>query len=487
MTNKLSGSKGRKCPCVRRSQMTPYLKPRTVGALAFRGHASDGRWNHLARGGSAPSVTHKIYTSARRRAWPKLIVRPREVLMRRAIPNFISCIVLGACTIAPESNCPGHFTPDNFACAWDYCVDHPEDSRCLDAGMAMDGSTIDSGRDMDASSDADCGERCKPDGDAASQACDEPGDCTNTTLPHCGPAGKCVACLQSEHCPATDPVCSGNACSGCVAPGDCSARTGTLACDTSSGDCVECTANDDSACTSQDEVCTDGGKICVECNLSEDCDLVTKPFCDGHSCRGCMNNAECEGGTVCRTSTGECVECVPNQDNPAQESCANGNACNPVTFTCTGQPRRSIGFCGQSTLPDVGVVRCVSDSECIAGHRCVATEFPAQTPYGNYCLEQKDSGSCPNRSAAKRAATSTLGVPGSYCFPNDTFTTCEGVLDFKNVCDEDADCGATGVSDGLCVDSACSYGCDSRRDCSGSTETKNNCIGPGSAQYCNPN
>lgn len=255
------------------------------------------------------------------------------------------------------------------------CISTTLDSD--DASISMDGSTIDSGNNMDASSDADCEERCKPDDDVAPQACDEPADCTNAALPHCGPAGKCVACLESAQCPAGAPVCSGSACAACTGPNNCSGRTGTLACDTASGSCVECTAEDDHACTSRSKVCVSDGTTCVECNVNTDCPNAT-PQCSNHACEPCSDNNQCEGRTEGNTSlhlcVGEqCVQCTPETE---AQHCGQ-NACDPKTLTCTSTKRNSLATCRE----------CRSDNECIANHKCIEVPFQGQ-PSGWFCMRQ---------------------------------------------------------------------------------------------------
>jgi hypothetical protein len=264
-------------------------------------------------------------------------------------------------------------------------------------------------------------------------------------------------------------------CEPCHDNGDCE---GALVCAPGTG-CVACTDSDSSKCDLSTPVCLTGGNTCVQCNEAVDCGDPLKPICDDHECRACTTDNDCAGdGKVCREDTGECVACEPNKEDPAQENCDNGNACDPTAFTCTGAPRGTLNGCA----------KCVSDNECLAGARCVPTSFEG-LPYGTYCLEQKDSGACPNRFAAKRTATSTLGHEASYCFPDDQFATCEAISNFQNLCEEDGECGAEGVDDGLCKDNRCTYGCDSESDCSGpmSPPAPPNCIGVGGAQYCNPN
>jgi len=305
-----------------------------------------------------------------------------------------------------------------------YCQDHPEDGTwCADAALEDAG--------VDASGDAE------PDADAT---------------PDAGPVCDCSA---------AEPVCI-----------------------ESTGTCVACTDSDLGACKGTTPVCDAASNTCVACLTPEQC-TDDKPVCADNTCTVCTADADCAArGKVCDTASGACVACVPNKDNPAAERCDNGRACDPQKHTCTGEPRNSVGFCGRSNdTTKAEPIRCVSDNECIAGHRCVVTEFPQGTAYGAYCLQQIGDALCPNRVAAKRTARSTLGVEDSFCFPDDSFTTCEGVLDFQSVCTTPDDCGAAGINDALCISQRCTYGCDSSADCSGT----NSCIGASSSQYCAPN
>lgn len=329
----------------------------------------------------------------------------------------------------------------------------------------------------DASLDADIKTDGAADGkvDAGPCMCGEPG---------CSDAG-CLECSDKVACGNSEPVCNNGQCRGCTKPADCTGRAGALICQASSGACVECTAEEQKACTDAGKVCKTNATQCVECNVSADCKGAAKPICEANVCRPCAVDNDCSPmGKVCNQSNGQCVACKPNKDAPEQENCSNGESCNPQTFACTAEPRRSLGFCGRSNdTSKKAPIRCVTDSECIEGHRCVQTNFPQGMPYGTYCLRQIGSQLCPNRAAVRRQATSTLGVTDFYCFPNDKYTTCEGVLSFRDACTLSDECGRSGVSDGRCESQRCTYGCDSNVDCTGS----NNCIGPQEAPYCNPN
>jgi hypothetical protein len=346
-----------------------------------------------------------------------------------------------------------------------------------DGSVAIDGSIAADGG-LDASVDGGCKNCPIPE-------CTMMSDCKGKTGgEYCSAAMTCVQCLESASCAVTDPVCTGNACVGCAKKADCVARSATPACDAPSGDCVECTASDAVKCAASSEVCKAGGTECVQCNVNADCKDGTKPICGTNNlCRGCTVESDCQGdGKVCREATGECVACEPNKDDPSLENCQASASCEPGKYPCTGRKRRSIGVCGKPIDPgDLEIARCKTDSECIAGHRCIAADFKGQ-PYGSYCLQQIGSGTCPARFSSRRSATSALGVQDFYCFPDTNFTTCEAVWSFGQGCSADTTCGAEGVDDALCRDSKCTWECNTQDDCSGS----NNCLAF-SPQYCNPN
>lgn len=303
--------------------------------------------------------------------------------------------------------------------------------------------------------------------------------------PVCAPDNRCVECAAASDCREAAPVCGdGFSCEGCSERAECEVLyPATPACDWSRGACVVCVPGvDEAACDQLGLVCLAAGEVCVECNTRSDC-AEAQPSCNGsNECDVCVDDQDCTRfGKVCDGATGACVECRPDAADPEAENCPNGNACDPESLRCTGQPRRSLGDCGDSALDGVGVVRCVSDSECADGLRCVRTEFNG-TDYGSYCLQQTGAQVCPSPVAARREATSSLGITDFYCFPDDSFTTCEGLLSFQQVCSDPAECGAPGQDDALCESSRCTYGCNSDADCPGV-----DCIGSFGSQYCDPN
>lgn len=342
--------------------------------------------------------------------------------MQRAVwMCLLGSLAVAGCAMKTKSKCPPAFTPDDRECAAEYCSDHPDEAVCRALGDGGSATTT----------------------DPVLQRCASSASCTTPTMARCE-EGACVPCRE---------------------PADCAHFADAPACDPR-GVCVACTPGDAALCAKQGKLCDASEPRCVDCNVNADCQAPTRPICDADACRGCRADADCAAaGKVCREATGECVDCEPNADDPAREGCANGRACHPETFTCTGQPVRSLADCGKSADPTVGMARCASDSECVAGRRCVETEFPRGTPYGRYCMQQATGISCPPGTTIKRTATSALGVTDSFCFPNELYVTCEGFLSFRSACAQDSDCGAADRNDGICREGRCTYQCFTDSEC----------------------
>jgi len=303
---------------------------------------------------------------------------------------------------------------------------------------------------------------------------------------------KCIGCTTDAHCAqdSKGPSCVGNTCVQCSTKSHCEGRAGTKACRVEDHTCVECREDVDCNGNAKGAHCDKSSSQCVPCLADDHCG-ASAPVCKAdHTCGPCSADTACgrfptKACSNSGTSVGQCVECNANAMTPESEQCANGRACNPSAHTCTGQPRRSLSDCGRSNdlVTNPLPVRCISDSECAAGKRCVPTEFPVGKAYGNYCLTQvADSGTCPKVTSLKARAVSVLGSNAYYCFPDSRLTTCEGLLSYGNTCKMDKDCGDNASNDGVCVASSgtCSYPCDGDNDCSVA------CIGDLASRYCEP-
>lgn len=205
------------------------------------------------------------------------------------------------------------------------------------------------------------------------------------------------------------------------------------------------------------------------------------PVCDTVSmtCVECLASTDCSGATpVCDTSDNTCVECTTATE---ATDCA-GNSCNPSTRECTTTAIGSLGTCEA----------CISDTECSQGgvsRNCVMTQFMGSN-HGTYCVENP-SPNCTDPYDNPFMATSVGGVSATYCLPPGS-ATCEVILDYKEDCSVDADCGAPLVADGLCRSNGladkCSYSCSADSDCAGvnscSTDSPRYCCTGGSGSGC---
>jgi hypothetical protein len=233
-------------------------------------------------------------------------------------------------------------------------------------------------------------------------------------------------------------------------------------------------------------MCNETTGMCVECVADADCTGASASNCgtDG-VCAACEADSDCEHLTatpVCDEPTGTCGECTVDTEAsrcPAPDDLA----CDPTALTCTGAERGSLGFCQA----------CISDSECLTDGmgalRCVPMTFGATAmDHGTHCLRDLDdlravtmtpTATCPDRMRAARLGTSVGGVESTYCAIRENVTTCEAVLGYDAPCPGgDDDCGATGLDDGTCRASACTYECASPRDCASGS-----CSG-GGPTYC---
>jgi hypothetical protein len=199
--------------------------------------------------------------------------------------------------------------------------------------------------------------------------------CYAPSLPNgkqqCGPNGACPTgyqCGPDNHCyksgqvppadmsavpPDMAMACTATSCKGGPKP----------VCDTGSGACVECLMDDN--CPSG-KVCDN--KACVAgCNAGHGCP-DGGGMCDVTSkmCKVCMKDADCGGGTPrCDTSTGNCVECLPMNDN-----CPMGKFCGQVNSVYTCQT-------GCQTVADCPKLDGGGMQDC-CNHVCVDTDVDGQ-------------------------------------------------------------------------------------------------------------
>lgn len=342
----------------------------------------------------------------------------------------------------------------------------PMTAACASGTRRIDGECVfvDAGEDSGANDDAMVDDAAvSPEGDGGADA-------------------QVAECARNLDCPGSKPFCKAGACLPCANSAVCAERSDAPVCG-ASGACVACAANELGACAASGDVCRAGANECVECNGPAECSSPSASRCDGNACVQCREDADCGhlAGKIC--DAGLCVQCTPAKEiaacpdtDPAPGD--QGRACDPVAKTCTGKVRGSVFGCNG----------CASDSECTDGYRCVPMSF-AGAAHGNYCLAVAPQGLCPAGSPLKRPSASTLGVGAEYCFPVEALTTCEAELAFRSACTDDADCGAPGLADGLCIGpmgaKRCTYACTSNEDCPDGLA--GSCIRTGAGRYCNPN
>jgi hypothetical protein len=157
------------------------------------------------------------------------------------------------------------------------------------------------------------GGTCQPGGDPCpGEVCDEAGD-------------ECVECLEDEDCPA-EKLCAPttHTCEECLTNGDCA-------------DALFC--NGEETCTGNTcqpggdpcpgEVCDEAGAACVECLKDEDCPAEKLCAPATHTCEDCLTNGDCADALYCNgeeTCTGG--TCLPGSDPCPGKTCDEiGDAC----------------------------------------------------------------------------------------------------------------------------------------------------------------
>lgn len=166
--------------------------------------------------------------------------------------------------------------------------------------------------------------------------------------------GKCVQCLETEHCESGEFCNDDNACELLVVGPDCTTND-------------QCADNDDGT-----TLCLVDPGVCVECLDAFDCgrfghcnaDNVCEGIVEGPQCQ---TEAECSDDPYCLLPDGRCVGCLTN------ENCGDTEFCN-----------------GDNTCEEMGV-----DAPCLMDDAC---EDFFETPYcfvdGGICVECLEGGDC---------------------------------------------------------------------------------------------
>jgi hypothetical protein len=298
---------------------------------------------------------------------------------------------------------------------------------------------------FDCTFDAQCG---------INGTCDEPsGECQCASGFHpCG--GTCVTDDADATCgdrcaPCPDTINGSGICENKACSFQCDPQFQRCGddCDVSELECVQCLTN--AHCPADDAVCSGGN--CAACRNDNDCALQP-------------------GLPVC--SNGSCVQCTEGKKN----QCA-GNTCNPATNTCSTTQIEAVRSCG----------RCVSDDDCLDSDQdCVKMKFNGVERDDGYCLYRASAFNCARPYPVRVERQSISGKPETtYCTVNEAVVTCEALLQYGDVCDQDDDCGVMGVNDGLCKPFSgvyrCSYQCESGEDCPppfGTTVCLGYCVTP---------
>jgi hypothetical protein len=295
--------------------------------------------------------------------------------------------------------------------------------------------------------------------------CEENGDCSGKGLPElCDTDRKvCVNCLTNAEC-SQDPaqsLCLNGNCVLCSDDDDCDAITGLNACLPNVG-CVECVDAQDCTGNPGGAVCktsnigqasgTAAVNTCVECQSNSDCTNPSAAVCSNNTCVPCTTDNQCPSAIgVC--DVGTCVQCT----GPKRAACGT-NVCNSLMRTCSTFQAGSAAACDT----------CVSDAQCAADARCVQLNVGASSVYSCFPLATGTPPACAERVFFGVNQSATIDVqqsPPATCVLRRT--TCEGYRDYEALseCDQDSDCGATGVADGVCQTGQCSVPCDSSNDC----------------------
>lgn len=311
----------------------------------------------------------------------------------------------------------------------------------------------------------------------------------DAAAPDAGPVD--AGCGPTQLCPASAPLCTSGLCVACTSHDQCAAFANTPACGPS-GACVTCASDQKRACTGASPACDPKTNACVACVEDGDCTSDQNAACQpDRACGLCTEDAECSRfGKVCDSRKGSCVWCRPESEESdcrtdktcdAKTADCAGTACDPKTLTCGTKARATVATCST----------CVSDSECVASHRCIPLFFgegDAKKALGGHCMKQAASGCArPYGTPISRESLSGKAAE-NYCGLSEAVSTCEAraaLVENKTCTGADDSCGVTG---GRCktvnfIANSCTYSCRSALDCPAEIP----CGGPADAMFCGGN
>ncbi|WP_164020702.1 carboxypeptidase-like regulatory domain-containing protein [Pyxidicoccus trucidator] len=167
--------------------------------------------------------------------------------------------------------------------------------------------------------------------------------------------------------------------------------------------------------------------------------------------RGCAVTG-CAEGLRCAPNN-KCVECYEDAQ------CGEGLSCKG--FRCEG--------------PGAWCAPCDGNWKCQQGATC------QDLPEGSAaCVAECADGA---EGAAEDACASGFTCQGGRCLPDAArFEGCHGLLGLSTQCDGDARCRDQGLTDGLCVDGACTIPCATDRECPGALRCEDSAAG----RVCRP-
>ncbi|WP_246357783.1 hypothetical protein [Pyxidicoccus fallax] len=158
----------------------------------------------------------------------------------------------------------------------------------------------------------------------------------------------------------------------------------------------------------------------------------------------------CADGLVCAPNNNKCVECYEDSHCGADLQCQG--------FRCEG--------------PGAQCAACDGDWKCQGGTSC--QDLPEG---GAACLKSCNSDSSGN------ACDAGFTCQGGRCLPDAArFEGCYALGALNTSCNSDAMCRDQGLTDGVCVDSACTVPCTTNKECPGSMRCEDSAAG----RVCRP-
>ncbi|QSQ24683.1 carboxypeptidase regulatory-like domain-containing protein [Pyxidicoccus parkwayensis] len=155
--------------------------------------------------------------------------------------------------------------------------------------------------------------------------------------------------------------------------------------------------------------------------------------------RGCAVTG-CADGLVCAPTNNKCVECY------ADAQCGAGFSCRG--FRCEGE--------GPQCTACNGNWQCAPSTSC--------QDLPEG---GTACLAKCGNGQ--GQEEEESGCDAGFTCQAGRCLPDAArFQGCGALLGLGMACDGDTRCQAQGLTDGRCVDGACTVPCTSERECPGS-------------------